>query len=219
MPFLSEELWRAVYDDNAPAKSIALSSYPLARLDALDYAARYQMEAIQKLVIEVRALRKEIGVDEKLPIPIKLHLSGRPTFEVRVLESEGLTQHQFGLSDDSSYQQLLELNKPLIQRLGKVSEMVFSSEPLSGPNKRSTRNFDLEIVYERTIDVAAERERLTRDIAKYEKGLAAAERQLGNEGFLSKAPAHVVEGLKKQASETRLMLKKAREGLDGLPPA
>jgi valyl-tRNA synthetase len=177
------------------------------------------MEAIQKLVIEVRALRKEIGVDEKLPIPIKLHLFRRPTFEVRVLESEGLTQHQFGLSDDSSYQQLLELNKPLIQRLGKVSEMVFSSEPLSGPNKRSTRNFDLEIVYERTIDVAAERERLTRDIAKYEKGLAAAERQLGNEGFLSKAPAHVVEGLKKQASETRLMLKKAREGLDGLPPA
>ena len=64
-----------------------------------------------------------------------------------------------------------------------------------------------------TIDVPAERERLTKDIAKYEKGLAAAERQLGNEGFLAKAPAHVVEGLKKQEAETRLLLEKAQAAL------
>ena len=65
-------------------------------------------------------------------------------------------------------------------------------------------------IYERTIDVAAERERLTKEIAKYEKGLISAERQLGNEGFLAKAPAKVVEGLKKQEAETRLLLEKAR---------
>ncbi len=81
-----------------------------------------------------------------------------------------------------------------------------------------SRDFDVAVVYERTIDVAAERDRLTKDIAKYEKGLAAAERQLGNEGFLSKAPAHVVEGLKKQESETRLLLEKARAALEALPP-
>ncbi len=73
------------------------------------------------------------------------------------------------------------------------------------------------VVYERTIDVPAERERLTREIAKYEKGLAAAEKQLGNEDFLKKAPTNVVEGLKKQAAETRLLLEKARKALEGLP--
>ena len=72
-------------------------------------------------------------------------------------------------------------------------------------------------VRDSTIDVPAERERLTKDIARYEKGLAAAERQLGNEGFLAKAPAHVVEGLKKQEAETRLLLEKARAALDALP--
>ena len=66
--------------------------------------------------------------------------------------------------------------------------------------------------------MAAERERLTKDIARYEKGLAAAERQLGNEAFLAKAPAHVVEGLKKQEAETRLLLEKARAALAALPP-
>jgi valyl-tRNA synthetase len=71
--------------------------------------------------------------------------------------------------------------------------------------------------YEAIIDVPAERERLAKDIAKYEKGIAAAERQLGNEGFLAKAPAHVVEGLKKQESETRLLLEKAQAALDVLP--
>ncbi len=75
----------------------------------------------------------------------------------------------------------------------------------------------MAVVYERTIDVPAERERLTRDIAKYEKGLAAAERQLGNESFLAKAPSNVVEGLKKQESETRQLLEKARSAIAALP--
>ncbi len=60
------------------------------------------------------------------------------------------------------------------------------------------------------------RERLTRDIAKYEKGLISAERQLGNKSFLDKAPAKVVEGLKKQEAETRLLLEKARAALESL---
>jgi len=67
------------------------------------------------------------------------------------------------------------------------------------------------------VDVVAERERLTKDIARYEKGLAAAERQLGNPGFMAKAPAHIVDGLKKQEAETRLLLEKARAALDALP--
>jgi len=87
----------------------------------------------------------------------------------------------------------------------------------AGLSKHHATAFDVGVVYERTVDVAAERERLTRDIAKYEKGLAAAERQLGNEGFLAKAPAHVVEGLKKQEAETRLLLEKAKAALESLP--
>jgi valyl-tRNA synthetase len=75
------------------------------------------------------------------------------------------------------------------------------------------------VIYERTIDVPAETERLTRDIAKFEKGLAAAARQLGNEGFLAKAPVQVVEGLKKQEAETRLLLEKALAALADLPKA
>jgi valyl-tRNA synthetase len=63
------------------------------------------------------------------------------------------------------------------------------------------------------IDVAAERERLLKDLAKYEKGLTAAEKQLGNETFMGRAPAHIVDGLRKQEAETRVLWEKTRAAL------
>ena len=48
--------------------------------------------------------------------------------------------------------------------------------------------------------------------------IANSERQLGNESYLAKAPANVVEGLRRQDAENRILLKKAREALDALPP-
>jgi len=87
---------------------------------------------------------------------------------------------------------------------------------LSGSNVRSNPDFEVQVLYEKKIDIPAERERLTKDIAKYEKGVTSAERQLGNESFLAKAPAQVVEGLKKQEAETRLLLEKARFALENL---
>ncbi len=75
---------------------------------------------------------------------------------------------------------------------------------------------EVAVLYERTIDIPAERERLSKDLAKYEKGLAAAERQLSNDSFMAKAPAHIVEGLRKQAAETRTLYDKTRASLDSL---
>jgi valyl-tRNA synthetase len=67
-----------------------------------------------------------------------------------------------------------------------------------------------------TIDIPAERERLTKELAKLEKALASAERQLSNPAFLDKAPPHVVEGLRKMEADTRLLIEKTRKALDDL---
>ncbi len=74
----------------------------------------------------------------------------------------------------------------------------------------------MSIVYEQKVDVAAERERLTKDLKKLEGELANGQRQLGNEQFLAKAPAHVVEGLRKRKAEVELLLEKIRSALDKL---
>ena len=201
MPFLTEELWHAVHEGNLPTKSIALCKYPQGDLKyQMDSGTKFaekiaydfiDMNMLQSLTSETRALRKEIGVEEKAAAPI----------EVRI---------------DAKLQVSVQENSTFIERLARASELRFVSEISAGLAKHSTAAFDVAVVYEKQIDVAAERERLAKEIAKYEKGLISAERQLGNESFLAKAPAQVVEGLKKQEAETRLLLEKTRAALDNL---
>ena len=193
MPFISEELWHAVWEGNPPRKSVALAIFPRVRASSAETApVMLEMELLQALITEIRGLRKEIGVEERAVVPV----------EVRA---------------DADLRKLAEENRDIIERLARVSEVRFVEQISAGLAKHHAASFDVAVVYERTIDVAAERERLTREIAKYEKGLAAAERQLGNEAFLKKAPPQVVEGLKKQEAETRLLLEKARRALEDLP--
>ena len=195
MPFLTEELWHALYasvGSESPAKSIALTRFPQAADFASDAASVEAMNILQELIVTVRGLRKELGVPEKEATPIHVHASNRIAA-------------------------LADANSDMLARLARVSSVELAHEAPKGNNARATAIFDVSVVYERQIDVAAERERLEKDLAKYDKGLQAAERQLNNEGFVAKAPAHIVEGLKKQAAETRALKEKTEAALAALP--
>ncbi len=192
MPFLTEEIWHALYEGQPPAKSIALTRYPQAADFPTDAVATAAMTTLQELIVTVRALRKELGVPEKVAAPILLH-------------------------GDNRVLALADANRDMLARLARVSDVEFSPEPLSGPAARPGTGFDVTVLYERQVDVPAERERLSKEIARLEKGLQAAERQLGNAGFLAKAPAAVVDGLKKQQAETAALSEKAKAALQALP--
>jgi valyl-tRNA synthetase len=197
MPFITEEIWHALYDGDPPAKSIALTEYPQpdAKLTSAFAPFGLNWQHLQLLITDIRAQRKDRGVPEKEIVPVEL--------ATRVVaKARFFSEHS-----------------EIIRSLGRVSEIQFvTPESLANrPGVRSGVVWDIDVVYEKQIDVSAERERLAREIAKLEKGLAAAERQLGNEGFLAKAPAQVVEGLKKQEAETRMLLNKARAALSALP--
>jgi valyl-tRNA synthetase len=157
-----------------------------------DNASADAMRHMQDLIVTVRALRKDLGVPEKEAAPIRLH------------------------SSDATAR-LSQQNSDMLSRLARVSDIEIASGPLTGNNARATADFDVAIIYERQIDVAAERERLNRELAKFDKGLEAAEKQLGNPGFVAKAPANIIEGLKKQAAETRALKEKTETALASLP--
>ena len=78
---------------------------------------------------------------------------------------------------------------------------------------RSTARFDVHVIYEKKIDVAAERERLNKELEQMEKEIANSTRQLGNEQFLAKAPAKVVEGMRKRLAELEVLREKAGAAL------
>jgi len=205
MPFLTEEIWHALYDGNPPAKSIALTAYPKADKNSESMLASLSicksMQAVQLAIIGIRTRRKEIGAEEKAFLNVKI-------------------------ASTEAYPDILRANKQIIKKLARVNELdIVSFTDRNGGGRyehlawQAYQYLDVFVEYEKQIDVAAETERLTRDIAKYEKGVAAAARQLTNEAFLAKAPAQVVEGLKKQEAETRLLLDKAQAALAALPKA
>ena len=74
----------------------------------------------------------------------------------------------------------------------------------------------MHVVYERKIDVAFERERLTKELEKIEKETINNRKQLGNDQFLAKAPPKVVQGLRKRAEELSVLHDKTKSKLEEL---
>jgi valyl-tRNA synthetase len=204
MPFISEELWHAVYDGDPPKKSIALASYPAQNYqsDISDQRAQYRMWLLQDLIGVAREERKNRDIPEKESVPM-------------IIISSSI--QEFGTDSN----ELVKQNSDIIRRLAKISTITFADrrDTASGDlNWRSVGFTEIALVHNKQIDVAAERERLKKEIAQHEKNIASADRQLGNPGFLEKAPAHIVEGLKKQRDEAKRLLDKARGDLDAVPP-
>jgi valyl-tRNA synthetase len=193
MPFITEELWHAVYDGQPPAKSIALAAYPLADPSQMDTDAETGMAILQDLIVSVRNLRAELKVEQKQKVAIEVFAAGN---DVR---------------------SMLERNRSAVERLANVDAITFVEESLAkASGARSTARFDVRVLYERKIDVAAERERLSKDLAKLTQELTRATGQLSNEAFLSKAPANVIEGLRKRKAEVELLVQKTSDALGEL---
>jgi valyl-tRNA synthetase len=77
MPFLTEEIWHALYEDESPRKSIALTSYPTS--DQLDWlsevtsaSAETSMDHLKLAITSIRARRKDLGIDDKLLVKAKV---------------------------------------------------------------------------------------------------------------------------------------------------
>jgi valyl-tRNA synthetase len=193
MPFITEELWHAVYDGEPPAKSIALSRYPLADPAQMDADAETAMAILQDLIVSVRNVRAELKVEQKQKVAIEV----------------------FAASDE--VRSMLELNRSAVERLANVEGITFVAESLAkASGARSTARFDVRVLFERKIDVAAERDRLTKELEKLTQELARGTAQLNNEAFLSKAPAKVVEGLKRRKAEVEMLVQKTSDALGEL---
>jgi valyl-tRNA synthetase len=98
-----------------------------------------------------------------------------------------------------------------LERLANVQEVRFADSSLEKlSNVRHTARFDVRLDYEKKIDVAAERENAIKELGRIEKELENIGRQLANEGFVTKAPAEVVEKLRKRKEELLALREKMR---------
>jgi len=193
MPFITEEIWHAMYDGKPPLKSIALAAYPEADVEQFDLAAEAEMAILQDLIVSVRNLRAELKIENKLRVPIQV------------------------FTEDPAIRSLVEQNQGAVERLANVESITFVESTLAKlPGVRHTARFDVHVVYEQKIDVAAECARLRKELERVEKDIAGCRRQLGNEQFLAKAPADVVEGLRRRLPELEVLQEKTKSKLEEL---
>jgi valyl-tRNA synthetase len=187
MPFITEEIWQTMYDGKPPVKSIALAPYPQADEQQVDLAAETDMAILQDLIVSVRNLRAEMKIEPRVRVPIQIYAHGNGT------------------------QAMINQNRAAVERLATVEKVTFTEESLDKQaGSRSTARFDVHVVYERKIDRTAECTRLRKELEGYEKEIESKERQLSNEQFLSKAPAHVVDGLRSRRQELEILREKTK---------
>jgi valyl-tRNA synthetase len=193
MPFITEEIWQAIYEGQPPFKSIALAGYPQAKEKQIDLAAETEMAILQDLIVNVRNVRAELRVEPKVRVPIDV------------------------FAHEPQIRLMIKQNHAAVERLGSVEKITFVDTSLAKrAGARSTARFDVHVIYERKIDVAAERERLNKELEKIEKEFANNQRQLGNEQFLAKAPEKVVEGLRRRAQELIVLIDKTKSKMTEL---
>jgi valyl-tRNA synthetase len=204
MPFLTEEIWHALYDGKPTRESIALTSYPnfedqnVLPPVTMD-SAETSMEHLKLAIVSIRSRRKELGIEEKALVKVKVA---------------------------SSKSGVLKKNLEIIRKLARLEDaeiVLFSDRDPGGKYEtlawQAFGPVDVFVDFEKKIDTVADRERKLKDVARLEKIIESSDRQLNNPGFTAKAPAHIVEGLKKQRDDAQQLLDKLRRDLDSLPPA
>ena len=174
MPFVTETLWKAL----TGGESVVIADWPEPSGMALDHAAAQRVADLQKLVTEIRRFRSDQGLADRQKVPARL--TG--------VEPVGLAGHIPAVTA------LAWLTSPAAD-FGASAQVEV---------RLSAGTVNIELDTSGTVDVAAERRRLEKDLSAAQKELAGTAAKLDNAAFLAKAPADVVEkirGRRQLASE------------------
>ncbi len=169
IPFITEALWQKVAvvagkKSAGNAASISVQPYPLPNSEQINEAAESEVSVLKAQVEIIRALRGEMNLSPAQKVP---------------LFAEG----------DAA---ILDRNAPYLMALAKLSEVqVVDTLPDLGAPVQILDNTRLMLNVE--IDKEAELARLGKESARLENEIAKANGKLSNEGFVARAPAHVIE--------------------------
>jgi valyl-tRNA synthetase len=192
LPFVTDELWTAL----TGGESVVIARWPGAAAPGAraepalpaDPAAEAEISALMRLVTQVRRFRSDQGLRPAQPVPAVL--SG--------IEATPLVAHE------AQIRALTRLTVP-------EGEFAPTASVEAG-------GVTVELDTAAGLDVAAERKRAEKDLAAARADIEAAQRKLGNQSFIERAPADVVAKNRARLAAAEDEVRRLTERLAALPP-
>ena len=172
MPFVTETLWEKLGGEGL----LMITEWPKPQ-DRTDIEAEKIMGGLQEIVSAIRSLRADYKVAPDKLVDVVVEA---PIYAEELISFE-----------------------PVIKTLGRVENLKIASE-IAPPDQAAIVTVGantISIPLAGLIDLDKEKKRIEDDIAATKKFIAAIEARLGNQEFVGKAPANVVEGEKAKLAE------------------
>jgi valyl-tRNA synthetase len=205
IPFVTEELWQkvapvagrlasATSDASGRAgASIAIAAYPVSQPERIDEAAIAHVAKLKQLVDACRNLRGEMSVSPATRLPL------------------------YAIAGSSAEAAFMTQAAPVLQALAKLSEVrVFEDEAAWAAAAQAAPVAvvgEARICLFMEIDVAAEKARLGKELARLEGEIVKAHGKLGNESFVARAPAAVIDQERKRLADFEATVAKIKDQL------
>lgn len=190
MPFITEEIWQRL---KAPAgvqgETLMLQPWPVANEARIDAAAEGDIEWVKALMLGVRQIRGEM----------KISMAKR----IDIIVANASAEDQRRLADF----------EPLLNKLAKLESVRVLAAGEEAPMSATTLVGEMEVLVPMAglIDKDAELARLDKEIGRLEGEVKRVGGKLGNEGFVAKAPAEVLEKERAKLAEAEQALAKLVE--------
>ncbi|WP_438388130.1 valine--tRNA ligase [Actinopolyspora saharensis] len=189
IPFVTEALWTAL----TGRESVVIAEWPTPEGTPADTAAAERIDAVRKLVTEIRRFRADQGLKPNQKVAA----------ELAGIEAVGIAEHE------AAIRTLAKLTEPgdnfgasSSMRVGLQDGEVAVGVDLSG-----------------AVDIAAERNRLAKDLEAAQKELSGTEQKLNNPSFTEKAPAEVVDKIRSRRESALAEIERINTRLESLPEA
>ncbi|MGP1516107.1 MAG: valine--tRNA ligase [Ottowia sp.] len=198
IPFVTEELWQVIAPlaGGAPlpdGASIASAPYPQAQPERIDETAESEIARLKELVDACRALRGEMGISPAQRLPL------------------------YAVGDTPEAAAALRAAAPALQALAKLSEIKIFDNASDWQTAAQAAPVAVaasaRLALHVEIDLAAERARLGKEVARIEAEIAKARAKLANQAFVAKAPPAVIEQEQKRQADFSAALARLQEQL------
>ena len=191
MPFITEEIWQALPGTKS-TPTIMQAPYPAANVACSFPEDATDMERIMAVIGAIRNIRGEMEVPPSKQIAVILSCAGE--------ESRRLVKH----------------NESAIISLARVSDLAIGIA-IDKPEDASIQvagDVQIYVPLKGLVDVAAEEERLLKEIGKIEKEIEMFSKKLESPAFVDRAPAEIVAKERQKLADVNAKKLVLEESLD-----